>query len=45
MERLKAELDSLERRLRLQEQCGMVAAAGRTRHLIRRLCLRIRAVC
>jgi hypothetical protein len=45
MERLKAELDSLERRLRLQQQAGMVAAAGRTRHLIHRLCARIRSVC
>jgi hypothetical protein len=45
MERLKMELDALERRLRLQQQCGMVAAAGRTRHLIHRLCQRIRSVC
>jgi hypothetical protein len=45
MERLKMELDSLERRLRLQQQAGMVAAAGRTRHLIHCLCRRIRSVC
>jgi hypothetical protein len=45
MERLKMELDALERRLRLQEAAGMVAAAGRTKHLISRLCERIRQVC
>jgi hypothetical protein len=45
MERLKAELDSLERRLRMQQQAGMVAAAGRTRALIARMRERIRQTC